>query len=112
VYKVTRLCGHAGNGNRENSSTGSWATRVGGTYALSTGPDSITQRWARRIVEVFPDLDGMRYNSRFAGGPCAVWFPPALNAMPPRPVLSLPLTHPGFALRVAAASQRLGYLVV
>jgi hypothetical protein len=93
-------------------SSGSWATRAGGTYALSTGSHSITQRWARRIVEAFPDLDGLRYNSRFAGGPCVVLFPPALNAMPPRPVLSLPLTHPGLALRIAAASQRLGYLVV
>lgn len=93
-------------------SSGSWATRAGGTYALSTGPHSITQRWARRIVEAFPDLDGLHYNGRFAGGPCMVLFSPASNAMPPRPVLSLPLTHPGLALRIASASQRLGYLVV
>lgn len=93
-------------------SSGSWATRAGGTYALSTGPHSITQRWARRIVEAFPDLDGMHYNSRFAGGPCAALFAPASAAMPPRPVLSLPLTHPGLVLRIAAASRRLGYLMV
>ena len=93
-------------------SSGSWATRAGGTYALSTGPHSIAQRWARRIVEAFPDLDGLHYNSRFAGGPCVVLFLPASTAMPPRPVLSLPLTHPGLALRIATASQRLGYLVV
>jgi hypothetical protein len=53
---------------------GAWATRSGGTYALSTGPHSITQRWARRIVEAFPDLDGLRYNSRFAGSACIVLF--------------------------------------
>jgi hypothetical protein len=94
------------------NSSGSWATRAGGTYALSTGPHSITQRWARRIVEAFPDLDGLHYNSRFAGGPCVVLFSAAATAMPPRPVLSLPLTHPGLALRIAAASQRLGYLVL
>ena len=35
-----------------------------------------------------------------------------LTAMHPRPILSLPLTHPGLALRIAAAAQRLGYLVV
>ncbi|MCV7049916.1 RES domain-containing protein [Mycobacterium heidelbergense] len=78
-----------------------------------TRPDcSITQRWARRIVQAFPALDGLHYNSRFAGGPCLVLFPRASDAMPSRPALSLPLTHPGLALRIASASQRLGYLVV
>ncbi|MFW0154079.1 RES family NAD+ phosphorylase [Mycobacterium sp. smrl_JER01] len=93
-------------------STGAWPTRAGGTFALSTGPHSITQRWARRICEAFPDLDGLRYNSRFAGQPCVALFAPAKAAMPARPVLSLPLSHPGLALRVGAAAQRLGYLVL
>jgi hypothetical protein len=44
-------------------STGAWPTRAGGTYALFTGPHSITQRWARRITETPPDLDGLCYNS-------------------------------------------------
>ena len=93
-------------------STGSWATRAGGTYALSTGPHSTTQAWARRIIEAFPDLDGLRYNSRFAGDPCIALFTAATTAMPTRPVISQPLAHPGIALRIANASQRLGYLVI
>lgn len=93
-------------------SDGAWPTRAGGTFALSTAPHSITQRWARRITEAFPDLDGLRYNSRFAGKPCVALFMPATEAMPPRPVLSLPLTHPGLAFRIAKAAQRLGYLVI
>lgn len=93
-------------------STGAWPTRAGGTFALSTGPHSITQRWARRITEAFPELDGVRYNSRFAGAPCIALFSPAATATPARPVLSLPLTHPGLALRIANAAHRLGYLVV
>ncbi len=93
-------------------SDGAWPTRAGGTFALSTGPHSITQRWAPRITEAFPNLDGLRYNSRFAGEPCIALFTPAADAMPPRPVLALPLTHPGLVLRIAKAAQRLGYLVV
>lgn len=93
-------------------STGAWPTRAGGTFALSTGPHSITQRWARRITAAFPDLDGLRYNSRFSGQPCIALFSPAAGAMPARPRLSLPLTHPGLVTRVAAAAQRLGYLVI
>lgn len=94
------------------NSTGSWATRAGGTYGLSTGPHSITQRWARRITEAFPDLDGLLYNSRFSGVECVALFEPAADAMPDRPELSLPLSHPGMASRVAGAAKQLGYLVI
>jgi RES domain len=93
-------------------SVGAWATRVGGTFAMSTGPHEVTQRWARTIVGAFPDLDGLRYNSRFAAAPCLALFLPAATAMPPRPRLSLPLTHPGLASRIAGAARRLGYSVV
>lgn len=94
------------------ASPGAWPTRAGGTFALSTGPHAITQQWARRITAAFPGLDGVRYNSRFAGRPCLALFAPAAAAMPQRPALSLPLTHPGLVLRIAAAAQRLGYFVV
>lgn len=93
-------------------SDGAWATRAGGTYALSTGQHEVTQHWARQIVEAHPTLDGLRYNSRFAGAPCLALFSPAAAAMPPRPVLSLPLTHPDLATRIAGAAARLGYRVV
>ena len=90
---------------------GAWMTRVGGTFAISTGPHVVTQHWAQS-VEVFPDLDGLRYNSRFAGAPGLALFLPAVTAMPTRPKLSLPLTHPNLAARIAGAAKRLGYGVV
>jgi hypothetical protein len=93
-------------------STGAWVTRVGGTFAISTASHEVTQHWARNIVEAFPDLDGLRYNSRFAGAPCLALFLPAATAMPARPRLSLPLSHPGLASRIAGAAHRLGYGVV
>lgn len=89
--------------------SGAWGTRAGGNFALSTAAHTITQRWARAIVEAFPDLDGVRYNSRFAGHPCTALFSPASDAMPAEPVLSYPLDHPGLAVRLAAAAHRLGY---
>jgi hypothetical protein len=93
-------------------SQGAWATRAGGTFAISTGSHGVTQHWARNIVEAFPDLDGLRYNSRFAGAPCLALYLPAVTAMPARPKLSLPLTHPDLASRIAGAANRLGYSVV
>lgn len=104
--REVRLLDLAAGGN------GAWPTRAGGTFALSTGPHSIAQRWARRITETFPDLDGLRYTSRFSGETCIALFPPAMDAMPTRPVVSLPLTHPGMALRLAATAQKLGYLMI
>ena len=93
-------------------SNGAWATRAGGTFAISTGPHGVTRHWARNIVEAFPNLDGLRYNSRVVGAPCLALFPPVLTAMPARPRLSLPLTHPDLASRIAGAAMRLGYGVV
>lgn len=93
-------------------STGAWATRVGGTSAISTGPYAITQSWARTIVDAHPNFDGLRYNSRLAGTPCLALFAPAADAIPGRPELSLPLTHPDLASRIAGAAKRLGYGVV
>jgi hypothetical protein len=75
-------------------------------------PHSITQRWVRRIVEAFTELDGLRYNSRFGGHPCAALFLPSITAMPDRPVMSLPLTHPGLVSQVAVAARLLGYAVI
>jgi len=51
-------------------SQGAWAT-AGGTFAISTAPHTVTQ--------AFPDLDGLRYNSRFAGEPCLALFAPAAS---------------------------------
>jgi hypothetical protein len=93
-------------------SVGAWIIRAGGTFAISTAPHAVTQRWARAIVEAFPNLDGVRYNSRFAGGACLALFSPAHSAMRKRPVLSLPLTHPDLGGRLAAAARRLDYHIV
>jgi hypothetical protein len=93
-------------------SAGAWPTRAGGTFAMSTAPHAITPRWARAVVEAFPTLDGMRYNSRFGGKACVVLFRPAVTAMPLRPHTSHPLSHPGLAKRIARVADRLGYLMV
>jgi len=74
----------------------------------ATAPHANTQRWARTIVEAFPNIDRVCSNSGFAGHVCAALFPPAQTAMPSRPALSLPLTHPNSP--AAGAAQRLSNL--
>lgn len=93
-------------------SPGAWATRAGGTFAISTAPHAVTQRWARTLVEAFPHLEGVRYNSRFAVAACVALFRTARSAMPARPRVSLPLTHPDLGARLAAAARRIDYHVI
>ena len=93
-------------------SVGAWPTRAGGNFAMSTAAHAITQRWARAIVGAFPDLDGIRYNSRFAGAACMALFGPAASALDGRPISSQPLSHPGLAKRIAGVADRIGYAMV
>lgn len=93
-------------------SAGAWVTRAGGIFAISTAPRVVTQRWARAVLEAFPNLDGVRYNSRFAGAACLALFSPARSSMPAQPLLSLPVTHPDLGVRLATAARRLGYQIV
>jgi hypothetical protein len=93
-------------------SAGAWVTHAGGTFAISTAPHTVTQQWDRAVVEAFPHLDGVRYNSRFAGAACVALFGPASSAMRAQPLVSLPLTHPDLGARLAAAARRLGYQII
>jgi hypothetical protein len=93
-------------------SAGAWPTRAGGNFAMSTAAHAITQRWARAIVGAFPDLDGIRYNSCFAGKACMALFGPAASALSDRPISSQPLSHPGLAKRIASVADRVGYAMI
>lgn len=88
---------------------GRWPTRVGGNFALATAPHGTAQHWARTIRAAHPDLDGLAYRGRFAGGLCLALFTPTAGAFPPRPELSLPLDHPALTSRLAGAARRIGY---
>lgn len=88
---------------------GTWITRVGGHHALDSAPHALSQEWARAIYTAFDDLDGVAYRGRFAGHPCLALFERTANAFPANPVLSLPLSHPGLAGRIATAALDLGY---
>jgi len=73
------------------------------TVSRSTGP-------ALSIAHT--DLDGIIYRGRFVGSTSVAVVERASDAFPQRPVLSLPLSHPGLADAVDAAAYELGYVVV
>ncbi|MFF0818317.1 RES family NAD+ phosphorylase [Rhodococcus sp. NPDC003318] len=90
---------------------GTWVTRVGGNHALDSAPHRRSQHWARTIHRAHPDIDGILYRGRFAGGTSIATFERAADAFPPRPTLSLPLTHPALGGAVDTAAHQLGYIV-
>lgn len=93
---------------------GTWPTRAGASQALASSPHrAVTQQWARAVRDAQPRLDGLCFPSSMrGGGTCLVLWQPAADALPDRPVFSLPLDHPGLANRLAVLATDLGYGLV
>ncbi|WP_339575926.1 RES family NAD+ phosphorylase [Pseudokineococcus basanitobsidens] len=97
--------------------TGTAALLLGAADAI--GADrrrARTQAWARALLEAFPAVDGFWHRSAMDGGDCVCLVScvasGALDAVPPRPAFSLPLTHRSMADVVDVAASEIGYLVV
>ncbi|TDC89342.1 RES domain-containing protein [Saccharopolyspora aridisoli] len=94
--------------------TGLWPTRAGASQAISSGPKSRTQAWARAIRASYPELDGLWYRSAMDSGKPSVclWEPPADTALPDSPDVLLPLNHPGLDVPLGRVCQELSYTLL
>ena len=87
-----------------------WPTRAGASQAIATGSRSRAQAWSRAIHRSYPDVAGLLYRSSMAGGSHNLaLYERAEPALPDRPAVHLPLTHPGMQLPLARAAAKLGY---
>ena len=85
-------------------------TRAGASQAIATGRRAAAQAWSRAIYRSYPGLAGLLYRSSMAGGSSNVaLYERAIPAIPLRPAVHLPLTHPGLSLPLRRAAARLGY---
>lgn len=90
--------------------TGLWPTRAGASQVIASGPRPQAQAWARVIADAWPDVDGLWYRSSMHGrGHCAALWDPAADAIPDRPLMSIPLAHPALWDALADACEQLGY---
>lgn len=90
--------------------TGRFATRMGASLAIHSGPRHRAREWARALYEAF-DCDGLLYLSSMDPGASAI----ALNeraedAMPDAPLSNRPLSDPLLTDVIDAHTHRLGYL--
>jgi hypothetical protein len=107
---------------------GSWSTRAGASMALSTADEpATTQAWARAIHADYEHVHGILYPSTMRGRPAGpvpsgvhpevfghnvALFERARPALPPRPRLHLPLSHPGLAAMLGRLAIESGYDVI
>jgi hypothetical protein len=92
---------------------GAWPTRAGASQAINSGPRPRAREWSRSIYDHDLRVDGLRYPSSMLGGAVAVaLYDRAEDAIPNRPILHVPLTHPGLQRPIQRVASSLGYGVV
>lgn len=93
--------------------SGDFATRIGASAAINSGPRPRAQRWAQLIYDAYPQAQGIFYTSSMnPGQPAVALFERALPAMPDRPRFSRELRHIAYLEAAANAAESLGYQVV
>jgi hypothetical protein len=90
--------------------TGLWPTRAGASTAISSGPRSRAQAWARHIYDAYPTIDGILYGSSMDGNaPCAALFERAVDALPTLPRQHRALVDPLLRPLLQRAALQLNY---
>lgn len=92
--------------------TGTWPIYVGASHVINTGRRDLCRAWARAISSAWPELDGLRQHSAMTGGDAITLFTPAADSFPDRPLLSVPLDHPGLRAHLLRAAAQISYRVV
>ena len=84
----------------------------GASQAIASGPHARAQAWARTIYDAYSAVDGLWYSSSMHGGhPALMLFERAEAALPRRPEVDVPLSHPGLLPDLVRAADSLGYLI-
>lgn len=92
--------------------TGTWPIQAGASHVINTGRRDYCRAWARAIHTAWPELDGLWHHSAMTGGDAVTLFTHAGDSFPARPMLSLPLDHPGLRGHVLAAAAQLNNRLV
>lgn len=92
--------------------TGAWPIQADASYTLNGGRRDRCRAWARAIHAARPDLDGLWRHSSMTGGDAVTLFTHAADSFPARPLMSLPLDHPGLRGHLLAAAAQIRYRVV
>lgn len=89
---------------------GNWPTRLGASTQINSGRRNHSRDWSRDIHAAYPDLDGVLYGSSMnASREALALYERGEPALPIRPVLHEPLSHPGLRSDLERFKDDLGY---
>ncbi len=92
--------------------TGDFATRIGASMEIHSGPRGRARRWACELYEAYPELDGILYASSMNGGEPALALTDRAEkraVLPAHPLLHRALADDVLLDALKHAADRLGY---
>ncbi|MCB1675778.1 MAG: RES family NAD+ phosphorylase [Halioglobus sp.] len=93
--------------------TGPFATAIGASMALHSGPRPRAQRWAQQLYEAYPAIDGLLYSASMYGNtPAVALFERGARAIPARPVFHRELRDTVMANILTETGRLIGYGVI
>lgn len=90
--------------------TGGFATRMGASYAIHSGPRDRCRMWSRALYDAYPDIGGLLYRSSMQGGEAVALFERGIDVLPPRPDFNRPLSDHSLTDAIDQCVADLGYL--
>lgn len=93
--------------------TGPFATAIGASMAIHSGPRPRARRWAQQLYEAYSDIDGLLYcASMYGNAPAVALFERGARAIPKRPVFHRELRDAVMANILTETGRVIGYQVV
>lgn len=93
--------------------TGPFATAIGASMAIHSGPRPRAQRWAQQLYAAYPTIDGLLYcASMYGNAPAIALFERGARAIPARPVFHRELRDAVMANILTETGRLIGYEVV
>lgn len=92
---------------------GTFATAIGASMAIHSGPRSRARRWAQQLYLAYQDIDGLLYSSSMYGNERAIaLFERGRRAIPDRPVFHRELRDPVLANILTETGQKIRYALI
>jgi hypothetical protein len=92
---------------------GAFATAIGASMAIHSGPRPRARRWAQQLYLAWPEVDGFAYCSSMYGNECAIaLFERGQRAIPKRPVFHRELKDPALANIVTETGKKIHYPIL
>ena len=92
---------------------GTFATTIGASMNIHSGPKPKARRWSQQIHEAWPEVDGILYSSSMYGGePAIALFERGLRAIPRQPNFHRELRDPVMTSVLASTAQQIDYVLV